>query len=212
VDPTILVVDDDASVGRTWERVIRPICRCTVATSKRGAERQIAESAFHGLIVDLRLGSDSGIDVLGTFRAAHPHAPAVVITGYDGRAVLARARLLRAWYLQKPVDIEVLRDFAEEVASHCRGVDRDLWSAVESFAATHGLSERQRLILAKYAQSKPHDRIATELGIGMNTVKTQVRRLLAKLHATNLRHAVEMLQSTIPPPLPPAGGDGAGSN
>lgn len=55
---------------------------------------------------------------------------------------------------------------------------------------THDLTERQHEILVLIADGATSEEIAERLGIGVDTTKTHVRRLLMRLHAKNRAHAV----------------------
>jgi len=55
---------------------------------------------------------------------------------------------------------------------------------------THDLTARQHEILALIAEGTSNAEISKRLGVGLDTTKTHVRRLLARLNANNRAHAV----------------------
>ena len=56
--------------------------------------------------------------------------------------------------------------------------------------AEHSLTERQAAILQMIAKGRTTARIAQELGISTNTVRSHVRMILATLDAKDRAHAV----------------------
>jgi DNA-binding NarL/FixJ family response regulator len=63
------------------------------------------------------------------------------------------------------------------------------------------LSEREREVLALLAQGASNREIASELYLSVDTVKTHVRRLFAKLEVTNrTRAALEAERFGVAPP------------
>jgi two-component system response regulator RegA len=112
---SILVVDDDDTL-RT---------RLAAAFRKRGYEASEAssEAEARGLatadspeyaVVDLRLGADSGLDVVRALRAIDAETKIVVLTGYGSIATAMEAvRLGATGYISKPADVDdVLAAFA----------------------------------------------------------------------------------------------------
>jgi DNA-binding NarL/FixJ family response regulator len=62
-----------------------------------------------------------------------------------------------------------------------------------SFSRQHHLTTPQAELLAKYISNVPRQRIAEELGISDNTLKTRVRQLLAKAGAGTLELAYDAM-------------------
>jgi len=54
------------------------------------------------------------------------------------------------------------------------------------------LSDREKLVLRMVADGKTRDQTATELHLGLETVSTYIRRILEKLNAENVAHAVHI--------------------
>ncbi|HVW25609.1 MAG TPA: response regulator transcription factor [Polyangiaceae bacterium] len=112
---SVLVVDDDDTL-RT---------RLAAAFRKRGYEASEASSEVEArtlatadspeyAVVDLRLGADSGLDVVRALRAIDAETKIVVLTGYGSIATAMEAvRLGATGYITKPADVDdVLAAFA----------------------------------------------------------------------------------------------------
>jgi len=100
----ILIVDDEASIRRTLSicltgegHLLREAASATEALAE--ADRQLFDAAF----VDLRLGTQSGMDLIPTLLAANPGIRIVVITAYATIASAVEAIKRGAFdYLPKP--------------------------------------------------------------------------------------------------------------
>lgn len=109
--PTLLVVEDD---DRLRDRLVRAFC-------DRGFAAQGADSLAQALelsadvpeyaVVDLRIGGDSGIDVLRALIERDPATRVVMLTGYGSIATAVEAvRLGAVHYLTKPADADQIVD------------------------------------------------------------------------------------------------------
>lgn len=78
----VLVVDDDETLLASWRRMISR--DRTVATAhEAAAARQLArEQAFDLAIIDLRLGTSSGIELIRQLKREQPDATIVLCSGY----------------------------------------------------------------------------------------------------------------------------------
>jgi two-component system response regulator RegA len=119
-EQTLLVVDDDATY-RT--RLVRAFASrgfdAHGAASLVEAEAFAARESPELAVVDLRLGADSGLEVVKRLRAIDPATNIVVLTGYGSIATAVEAmRLGATHYLTKPADVDdILAAFARAGAS-----------------------------------------------------------------------------------------------
>jgi len=107
-DNSILLVDDDKPF----------VSRLARAFEQRGFDVRTAESVAEGTsairavppayaVVDMRLGTGNGLDVIEALRRARPDARVVVLTGYGNIATAVNAVKLGAIdYLAKPSDAD----------------------------------------------------------------------------------------------------------
>lgn len=116
--PTILLVEDDA----TNRKLVRVVLgegkryRILEAASVAEAMALLGDVKPHLLLLDIRLGAGSGLDVIRAFRAdpAFDDVPAVAITAQAMKD--DEARFLAAGfdgYLSKPVDTRRLPEVVE---------------------------------------------------------------------------------------------------
>lgn len=107
---TIAVVDDEDSVRKALERVLRA-SGMQVVTFPGGSEFLHALQTFSPqcIVLDLHMPKLSGFEVLEVLMQLANRPPVLVVTGHDSPE--ARARAL-AWgasaYLTKPIDDDLL--------------------------------------------------------------------------------------------------------
>lgn len=113
---SVLVVDDDEALLAGWARAIAREQRTVYTAPDETAARAVAEKhRFELAIVDLRLGSESGLDVVRHLRRAQPDALIVLCSGYlSVEAAVAGVRLGADLAVFKPVTFrEILRRIDE---------------------------------------------------------------------------------------------------
>lgn len=105
---SLLFVDDDVALAEVSGRGLgRRGFEVTLARDSSTAREAAARSAFGYAVVDLRLGEESGLDVIADLHARHPHCRIVVLTGYASIATAVEAvKRGASEYLTKPASIE----------------------------------------------------------------------------------------------------------
>lgn len=109
-DSTVLLVDDDAVFAAVTARVLsRRNFRVLVAHDQAQALDLAHHHPITHAIVDLRLGSDSGLTLLSPLRTLLPEAIIVVLTSYASIPTTVEAIKRGADnYLTKPLDTATL--------------------------------------------------------------------------------------------------------
>jgi DNA-binding NarL/FixJ family response regulator len=141
------------------------------------ARDRIAEGAVDVVVVDVRLGTDSGLDLLREAHAgrqASPERPAfVVLTGFDyPQYRVAAARLGAAALVTKMAPIEELIEAIDRAA----GGERDLPPLAPPYP-THRDLQVVRLVAA----GRTNAEIAGELDVSEKTVEGRLARLFDRL-------------------------------
>jgi len=81
--PLVLVVDDDHDLCENlWEILRERGYRVCIAHDLPEAEKKLSEHRFHVVLIDMRLPTGTGQDLLRTLRNVDPEARAILITGY----------------------------------------------------------------------------------------------------------------------------------
>ncbi|WP_435020661.1 sigma-54-dependent transcriptional regulator [Tundrisphaera sp. TA3] len=114
----ILIVDDEPNIRRTL-RIALEAQGHEVAEAADGAEalRQAGRQNTEAALVDLRLGQESGLDLLERLRAGRPGLAAVLITAHASIDTAVEAMRRGAFdYLPKPFTPAQVRAVLERVA------------------------------------------------------------------------------------------------
>jgi len=105
----ILVVDDEPAILKLVTLALEGRYEVRCAQSAAATRRLLQEGMPDLLILDVVLGEDDGLALLGEFRR-RSDAPVVLITGHGSEAMAVQALDLRAnAYLPKPFSLQVLR-------------------------------------------------------------------------------------------------------
>ena len=116
----LLLVDDDAAIGRVVSRILRDTFDVTVFTNAREAVDAIAGGArYAAILCDLMMPSMTGMDLYAELVAVEPGAANSMIF-MTGGATSARARTFIATVanpcIQKPIDAKELRELVRSRA------------------------------------------------------------------------------------------------
>lgn len=112
----VLVVDDDAVVGSSINRVLRARgYQVREALSGEEALDELGNRQYDLVFADVRMPGMDGIEMTARLKQSHPEVPVVVITGYGTEADEQQARDLGvAGYLRKPLTPEMIIGNAEQ--------------------------------------------------------------------------------------------------
>jgi sigma-B regulation protein RsbU (phosphoserine phosphatase) len=114
--PRIVVVDDDHSMLRAIERVLRQNYDVVATAAPRDALKLVDEFKPDLAILDIRMPELDGFELMKELKDLRPHLDIILMTGsvheIDGQ--LVRAIREKAFYfLQKPFDREVLQTLVQ---------------------------------------------------------------------------------------------------
>ena len=106
----ILIVDDEAFIRENLERIISEDGYRPISTeSPDEAIRIVAEEDISLVLLDLNLGSSSGLDVLRTMREVDPEILVIIITGYGTVESAVEALKIGAYdYIKKPFKADAI--------------------------------------------------------------------------------------------------------
>ena len=105
---SLIIVEDDASFARTLARSFeRRAYRVRIASSSAELDRLLETEIPGFAVVDLKLGTGSGLSCVRTLHKLDPSMRIVVMTGYAGIATAVEAIKLGAChYLPKPANTD----------------------------------------------------------------------------------------------------------
>jgi DNA-binding NtrC family response regulator len=140
--PTLLVIDDEAGIRFTIREVLQNAdLRILTAENSEEGVRLTRDEAPDVVLLDIRLGAESGLDIFHRLRAVDPKLLVVFITGHGTAETAIEAMKLGAFdYLVKPLDLAELQQVVEQALkiSHLVHVP----AAVDSDALLSETSDR----------------------------------------------------------------------
>jgi len=106
----ILIVDDEAFIRENLERILAEDGYKTLSTdSPDAAIRTVAEEEIGLVLLDLNLGSYSGLDVLRAMKEVDPDILVIIITGYGTVESAVEALKIGAYdYIKKPFKADAI--------------------------------------------------------------------------------------------------------
>jgi CheY-like chemotaxis protein len=111
----VLVVDDDAVVGKSFDRVLSHAKGYLVITAQNGAEalERMREQEFDVVFTDIKMPGMDGIELAEQVKAKRPWTPVVIITGYGTTENEVRAKAVGvAEFVRKPLSPEMIEESA----------------------------------------------------------------------------------------------------
>ena len=178
----VAVVDDHPVVrdGTAALLAIQPgLDVVGVASTVDEAVALIHGTAIDVVLLDIRLGTDSGLRLLQTQLAA-PAPAIVVLSAYDyPQYADAALRLGAAGFVVKTAPLPQLIDAIERAAAG--GMAFQLRPQV---GGAH-LSPRERDVVRLLVEGRTNDEIGAALSIGVRTVETHLRRVFERFEVTS---------------------------
>jgi DNA-binding NarL/FixJ family response regulator len=198
----VSIVEDDPKTREGFVKILRhaPEIVCLGAfASVEEAEREIPKIMPDVVLMDINLGSGSGIDCVAALKRLHPKLQFLMLTTYDdGEMIFNSLRAGASGYLLKrsaatelltaivevhdggsPMSMQIAR----KVVSHFHQIRKPA-SDVEL------LTEREQGILALLAKGLPYKQIADQLCISPSTVHGHLHKIYGKLHVQSRTEAV----------------------
>jgi DNA-binding NarL/FixJ family response regulator len=193
---TIVVADDHPAVVEAVADVLAENGIEIVGRARDGSDAvsQIEESKPDVAILDLRMPGLSGIEVARQVGRTAADTGVILYTAFGDRALLTEAldAGARGFVLKEAPLAEVVRA-VELVAAGRTYVDPVLAGVLSSSAATEkmtSLTQRERDVLRLLADGMSNEEIGKALFISPETVRTHVRKAMAKLDADTRTQAV----------------------
>ena len=195
-DPTVFIVDDDASVRDALKRLLRSVgLRCELFGLAQEFLRYRRPDLPSCLVLDVRLPGTSGLDLQRQLADAEIQIPIIFITAHGDIPMSVRAMKAGAVeFLPKPFRDQDLLE-AIHIAMERDRTRRQRETEIAAVRARfETLTPREREVVAMVVSGMPNKRIATEIGITENTVKVHRSRAMDKMQALSLADLVKMVE------------------
>lgn len=198
VGPTVFVVDDDEGVRKALF-TLATSAGLTAETFASGTEFLAAFDPRRSgcLVLDVRIGNESGLDLQEGLAERNSTLPVIMITGYGNVPTSVRAMKSGAIdFLQKPFSPRLLLDrireaIAMDEATRSENRRRE---KVESRVAS--LTPREKEVMGLLETGKTSKEIAEIIHLSVRTVEGHRREVLRKMGVGSAAQLVRLLLST----------------
>lgn len=196
--PTVFVVDDNKGIRQSLEALFESV-GLAVETYPSG-ERYLEayDPARPGcLVLDVRLGESSGLDLQDELRRREARIPIIVVTAYSNVPISVRAMKGGALdFLKKPVEPTTLLDRVREAIEIDRK-RREEWEARANVTArARRLTPREREVMDLLLSGRTSREIAAKLGLSVRTVEGHRRVVLRKMEVSS---ATQLVRAVLKP-------------
>jgi FixJ family two-component response regulator len=190
----VYVVDDDASMRRSLETLLRSVGHEVRLFSSAQEFMQAARPDAPGcLLLDVRMPGMSGLTFQQELAKAGVGLPVIFITGHGDVPMTVRAMKAGAVeFLTKPFDDQVLLDAIHAAIERDRARRRDEASLAVLNARYDELTEREKQVMKLVVAGWVNKQIAAELGLSLVTIKVHRGQVMHKMLAKSVAELVRM--------------------
>jgi two-component system NarL family response regulator len=144
-------------------------------------------------LMDLRLGTASGVDAIKAIRADNPEARIIVLTMYEGDEDIFRAHQAGAttYLLKDTLSADLVR-VVREVHAGERPVLPEVQARLAERASMPTLTSREVEVIQLISQGLRNKEVGAMLGITEGTVQIHVKNIFAKLQVNDRTGAVQV--------------------
>jgi len=205
---TLAIVEDDAGLRDSLARLIAGARGWKLIGSYESAESAVpalTRQVPNLVLMDINLPGMSGIECVQRLKEKLPDLLVLMVTVYDNsdQVFAALAAGACGYLLKRDIPLRLVDslndalDGGSPMSSHiARQVVRFFHTQGKARKETDDLTGREKQILELLAQGSLYKEIASELGIGTETVNTHIRNIYSKLHVRSRTEAViKFLQS-----------------
>lgn len=194
-DATIYIVDDDASMRKALARLLKSAGFKSVAFSSAEEFLQFTvPDSPCCVVLDVRMGGMSGLDLQREMERLNRELPIVFITGHGDMRMAVRAIQAGAIeFLPKPFQDDELLDAIQRALNRCAGIRLRNKTLDDVGRRIGSLSDREREVLEGVVGGMLNKQIGAQLGITEKTVKVHRAHVMEKMGVSSVAELVRLV-------------------
>jgi two-component system response regulator FixJ len=192
IEPIVHVVDDDAAIRRSLERLLSSAGFATECYATGKAVLDAAPLPPGGcILIDVRLPDLDGLELQARLHELGVCLPIILVTGHGDVPMAVRAMRGGAFdFIEKPFNDEgLLRSIASALAADRSNRHLEMQTATDRIAR---LSRRESQVLDALVAGRSNKVIAHDLGLSVRTVEVHRARMMERLGVRQLAEAVRL--------------------
>ena len=195
-EPIVFVVDDDLSVRRSTERLLRTAgLKVQTFTSAREFLKNPPPEGPACLVLDVRMPGLSGIELQRELTQCGIQIPIIFITAHGDIPMTVRAMKAGAVeFLTKPFRSRGLLDAVRAAIERDRSAHKERSETEELRQRYEQLTPREREVMPLVAAGLLNKQVAGELATTERTIKFHRAHIMQKMGAESLADLVRMVE------------------
>jgi FixJ family two-component response regulator len=194
--PTVFIVDDDASVLKALERLLRSVgLNATTFLTPQEFFDQYDQSIPGCLVLDIAMPGINGLKMQQVLADQDYTLPIIFLTGHgDIRMSVQAIKQGAIDFLTKPANDSILIAAIQSALEKDRLARENFSELSELRQRLAKLTPREREVLSHIISGKINKKIAAELGTVEKTIKVHRAHLMMKLKVHSLAELVKLAE------------------
>jgi DNA-binding NarL/FixJ family response regulator len=195
---TVVIIEDDETIRTGYTYLINANKNYKVLNAYSNVEdalTHLAEDKPQVILLDIELPGIKGIDALPKIKTLLPKTHIIMLTVYDSEETVFEALTKgAAGYLTKSNNTEKIIDAIQEVVDGGAPMSINIAKIViRSFHKNQNspLTKRETEILEQVANGKSRSKIAKQMFIDLETVKSHIKNIYVKLNVHSREDAIK---------------------
>ncbi|HLK27961.1 MAG TPA: response regulator transcription factor [Puia sp.] len=199
----LAIIEDDETIRKSYmfllgnEPDFEIVATCS---SFEEAQNALNESVPDIILLDVQLPGVRGVDAIPLLKKIVPNVHVLVLTVYESEDMIFTALKNGAsGYLTKNISAEKIIESVKEIMSGGGAMSSGIAKLVmQSFqkSTDSPLTKRETQILEGVANGKSRGKIAAELFIDLETVKTHIKNIYHKLDVNSKDEAIKVARDS----------------
>lgn len=193
------IIEDDRTIREGYQYLLSNVPDydvCSTYNSIESAVKTLKDDAPDIVLLDIQLPGMCGIDGILKIKSLIPGVKVIMLTAHEDAGLIFKALSNGAsGYLGKSIPaaklIDAVKDIVEGGGSFSAGIARLIIEKFQKNVETP-LTKREEQVLQMMADGKNRAQIAKELFVDLETVKTHIKNVYAKLDVHSRADAIKV--------------------